>query len=83
MDSLTEGELHALRNLADKQTGNATAFVNIADARRLTEFGLAIRSRQGWDITPAGTAHLSALDRPNSDSAPPELVRPAPESSER
>ena len=61
-DSLTDGELHALRNLADKQAGNLTAFVNIADARHLTELGLAARSRQGWDITAAGLAHLAVAD---------------------
>ena len=62
-DSLTDGQLHALRNLADKQAGNLTAFVNIADARHLTELGLAARSRQGWDITAAGLAHLAVADR--------------------
>lgn len=61
-DSLTDGQLHALRNLADKRGGNITAFVNIADARVLTELGLAARSRQGWDITAAGLARLAAAD---------------------
>lgn len=61
-DSLTGRQLHALRNLADKRLGNITAFVNIADARHLTELGLAIRSRQGWDITPAGLACLAVAD---------------------
>ena len=31
---LTSGELHALRNLARKQSGQSVPFVNIADARR-------------------------------------------------
>jgi hypothetical protein len=61
MLELTEGELHALRNLADKGAGNLTAFLRIADAQRLTELGLAARSRQGWDITAAGTAYLNRL----------------------
>ena len=62
MEALTEGELSALRNLAEKQTGVVTAFVNIADARRLTELGLATRGRQGWDISSAGAAYLAEID---------------------
>ena len=62
MDSLTPDELHALRNLAEKRLGTVTAFLNIADARRLTDLGLATRSRQGWDITPEGSALLARLD---------------------
>jgi hypothetical protein len=63
MPELTEGELHALRNLAEKSAGNVTPFLRIADAQRLTELGLAIRSQQGWDITPAGGAYLNRLGR--------------------
>lgn len=62
MDDLTEAELRALRNLAEKLTGTVTPFLNIADAQRLTELGLASRSRQGWDITPAGAALLARID---------------------
>lgn len=61
-DDLTDAELHALRNLAEKQTGTVTPFLNIADAQRLTERGLATRSRQGWDITAAGSALLARLN---------------------
>jgi hypothetical protein len=61
VDDLSEGELHALRNLAEKRTGTVTPFLNIADAQRLTELGLAVRSRQGWDITPEGSALLARL----------------------
>lgn len=63
MDELTAGQLEALRNLADKRDGAATAFVNIGDARHLTELGFASRSRQGWDISAAGSAYLNRLDR--------------------
>lgn len=35
--------------------------MNIADARRLTELGLAQRSQQGWDITPEGAAYLASI----------------------
>jgi hypothetical protein len=60
MMALSEGQLTALRNLASKQAGKPVDFINIADARALTELGLAIRSREGWDITPAGNEALAA-----------------------
>jgi hypothetical protein len=62
VDSLTPAELHALRNLAEKRLGTVTPSLNIADAQRLTELGLATRSRQGWDITPEGSALLARLN---------------------
>lgn len=61
MRALSDGELAALRNLADKRGGNVTPFLRIADAQQLTELGLATRSRQGWDITTAGIAYLARL----------------------
>lgn len=61
MHSLTDGQLKALRHLAEKRSGNVTPFLNIADAQHLTELGLAIRSRQGWDITSAGSAYVATL----------------------
>ena len=67
MYKLTDGQLNALRNLAEKRAGTVTAFINIGDARHLTELGLANRSRQGWDITEAGLAHLGVVDRPGDD----------------
>jgi hypothetical protein len=66
-DDLTDEQLKALQNLADKRAGKVTAFVNIADARLLTERGLAIRSRQGWDITAAGLARLAIADGSSHD----------------
>lgn len=66
-DSLTGGQLQALQTLADKSAGNATEFVNIADARHLTELGLAVRSRQGWDITAAGLTRLDAAGGASHD----------------
>ncbi len=56
---LSEGQLTALRNLALKRAGKPVDFINIADARALTELGLAARSREGWEITPAGEALLA------------------------
>jgi hypothetical protein len=55
--------VHAHRNQAEKQNGTVTPFLKIADAQKLTELGLASRSHQGWDITPAGNALLARLDR--------------------
>lgn len=59
MRDLSDGELRALRNLADKRAGNVTPFLRISDAQQLVELGLASRSRQGWDITTAGAAFLA------------------------
>jgi hypothetical protein len=64
MQDLTEVQLHALENLARKRAGQEVPFVNIADARALTDLGLAERSREGWDITAAGAALLARLGAP-------------------
>lgn len=58
--TLSEGQLTALRNLSLKRAGKPVDFINIADARALTELGLAIRSREGWEITSEGEARLAA-----------------------
>ena len=60
--SITDKELQALRNLSKKQSGEEVDFINIADARALTELGLASRNQQGWTITEAGAALLSGDD---------------------
>jgi hypothetical protein len=59
---LAVGQLTALRNLALKQAGKAVDWINISDARALTDLGLAERNREGWNITPEGVAALAALD---------------------
>ena len=59
MDDLTSGQLETLQDLARKKAGETVGYVNIADARALTDLGLAQRSREGWDITPAGIALLA------------------------
>lgn len=67
MSDLTEGQLHALQNLSRKKSGNGEApFLNIRDAQALVELGLAVRSRQGWDITPEGARLLAPP--PSSDN---------------
>lgn len=59
MDDLTTSQLHALQNLSRKRAGEDVPFVNISDARALTELGFAERSREGWDITATGSAFLA------------------------
>jgi len=54
--SISDKELAALHNLADKQAGENVDWINIADARALTELGLARRTRGGWEITSEGLA---------------------------
>ena len=65
----------ALENLADKKAGKDVGWINIADARALTDLGLAARSREGWDITPAGAAALAARDVGAADQSPPDPSR--------
>jgi hypothetical protein len=54
--------MQALRNLAQKQTGAPVDFINIGDARALTELGLAARTQQGWEISAAGVQLLRETD---------------------
>lgn len=54
--TISDKEMAALHNLADKQSGKEVDWINIADARALTELGLARRNREGWEITPQGLA---------------------------
>jgi hypothetical protein len=66
MRSLSDGEIQALENLGRKKGGETVGWISIADARALTELGLARRSANGWVLTPAGAEQL-ALER----SSPP------------
>ncbi len=66
MSDLTEGQLHALKNLSHKKGGGEAPFLNIRDAQVLVELGLAVRSRQGWDITAEGIRLLAPP--PSSDN---------------
>jgi hypothetical protein len=75
MDDLTPGQHQALQNLASKKAGDHVGYVNIADARALTDLGLAQRSREGWDITPEGSALLAG------EAAGPAAPESSPESS--
>jgi hypothetical protein len=76
---ISDKELAALHNLADKQAGKDVDWINIADARALTELGLARRNRGGWEITQEGlamvrgkpaVATLVALNDPQPELAP-------------
>ena len=58
--TISDKELRALVNLADKEAGQDVDFINIADARALTELGLARRTPAGWQITTEGAALVKA-----------------------
>ncbi|WP_421738470.1 hypothetical protein [Caulobacter sp.] len=60
--ALAEGQRTALKNLARKHAGEDVDWINIADARALTDLGYAQRDRVGWKITPEGIAALAALN---------------------
>ena len=64
--SLSDGQRLALANLARKQAGEDVDWINIADARALTDLGLAQRDRGGWTITAEGQTALKVLTRPDA-----------------
>ena len=64
----------ALENLHRKKNGQAVEWINIADARALTELGLAVRSHQGWSITDAGQEVRGAEPQPRDESDDPGRV---------
>jgi hypothetical protein len=59
MPILTPGQRTALENLSSKKAGGDVDWITIADARALTEIGLAERNRSGWQITALGEALLA------------------------
>jgi len=77
MAALSPGQLVALRNLARKQAGEAVNWINIADARALTELGFADRNSEGWRITAAGALALTTLvDGEAIEETPPTNISP-------
>jgi hypothetical protein len=66
--AISDKELGALRNLADKHAGLDVDWINIAVARTLTELGFARRTRGGWEITAEGLAVIKG------QAEPPRLV---------
>ena len=69
---LTGPSLAALRNLANKEEGREVGWINIADACRLAELGLASRDRQGWRISPAGQTALMSVIGGSTAANPPD-----------
>ncbi len=69
IEALTADQLHALQNLAERQPGQDSNFVNIAAALALTRLGLARRGGSGWEITPLGRNHLLHVVPPSDTSA--------------
>jgi hypothetical protein len=67
----TERQLIALKNLGRKQAGQEVDWINISDARTLTELGLAERQSAGWVISPLGLALLECNpDEASTNDAP-------------
>lgn len=56
---LTDAQCDALRNLARKKAGEAVGWIDIGEARGLTDLGFAERNRSGWQITDAGATALA------------------------
>lgn len=73
---LTRGQRAALRNLAHKKSGRDVDWISIADARSLTELGLAERDRSGWRITAKGEALLEQGPKPQPLFSVTPLRRP-------
>lgn len=74
--TLSPTELRALHNLAAKQAGEDVAWINIADARALTELGLARRTREGWEITAEGLTLVKSTPAPDAPDASVTPLRP-------
>jgi hypothetical protein len=64
---LSPGQFIALGNLSRKKAGKQVDWINIADARALTDLGFAERNGGGWTITLAGVAALADHDTQESD----------------
>jgi len=76
-NQLSRGQLLALRNLSRKQAGEAVNWINIADARALTELGYADRNSEGWRITAAGALVLTTIVEGGAlEDTPPTNISP-------
>ena len=69
--TLSDGQRIALENLSRKQAGEEVDWISIADARSLTDLGLAERNRAGWMITAAGVAALQSQREGRPANEPP------------
>ncbi len=72
--AISDTQLHALHNLADKQAGGDVDWISIADARALTDLGLAKRTPSGWEITPEG---LSLIQDPSTQDRLKRVAEPS------
>jgi hypothetical protein len=79
---LNDGQLKALENLSRKKDGKEVDWISIADARALTELGLAERSREGWEITEEGSAFLKTRAPAPQMVAEPQALHPVVEADE-
>jgi len=61
---LESGQVSALQNLSRKKSGEDVDWINIGDARALTDLGLAERGAAGWNITDAGADFLRQKHQP-------------------
>ena len=75
MTALSAAQVDALSNLARKKAGEDVGWVAIAQARELTDMGLAQRTRSGWEITEQGEAALREHDAGRPDEP---LTEPIP-----
>ncbi len=72
--TLTPGQFTALSNLQRKKAGEIVDWINISDARALTDLGFAERTGGGWAITPAGTSVLLASEAEGAGQPKPDQV---------
>lgn len=72
---MSPGQFEALKNLARKHAGEDVDWINIGDARALTDLGFAERSREGWTITTEGLKALADADEPPVPDEPPTPIR--------
>lgn len=72
--ALSPGQFTALSNLQRKKAGQAVDWINISDARALTDLGFAERTGGGWVITAAGTTVLLAGEAEGAGQSKPDQV---------
>jgi hypothetical protein len=77
--TITDTQLNALNNLADKQAGGDVDWISIADARALTDLGLAERTPSGWVITSEGLSLIQGQPTRAGPKLAPDPSRPFPD----
>ena len=74
--ALTPGQFTALSNLQRKKAGEVVEWINISDARALTDLGFAERTGAGWVITAAGTTVLLLSEAEDVGKSKKDQVSP-------